>query len=286
MTAKLNRAFAPVLGAMALSLAPHLYAAPCEVASDPAGDSLQPLLDIVSVSMETSNGRLITVVELSTDAMLGSGLSDVSVNFNERRFVRAFLDAPTLYAYDYGAYESDGTTVSRTSEGDAEGSVNGAVITIDAPLNGVNVSGGVTVVAETAQGVISGFDVTEPAPYAIGSSCSRSLQGELSAAQTNGVAPFEAAFDASRSAGDSVSAYVFDFGDGSAPVTSQTPHLMHTYAQAGDYTATMTPVNASGQLGQTATTAVTVQAPAGAGGALGFGALLALGLMGLRKRRR
>ena len=126
MTAKLNRAFAPVLGAMALSLAPHLYAAPCEVASDPAGDSLQPLLDIVSVSMETSNGRLITVVELSTDAMLGSGLSDVSVNFNERRFVRAFLDAPTLYAYDYGAYESDGTTVSRTSEGDAEGSVNGA----------------------------------------------------------------------------------------------------------------------------------------------------------------
>ncbi len=55
-------------------------------------------------------------------------------------------------------------------------------------------------------------------------------------------------FDASGStnAGGTVTGYTWNFGDGSAPVTTTTPTVSHTYTSAGDHTATLTTSNDGG----------------------------------------
>lgn len=55
-------------------------------------------------------------------------------------------------------------------------------------------------------------------------------------------------FDAgsSSNAGGAVSGYVWNFGDGTAAMTTRGPTVSHTYAQAGTYTATLTTTNHGG----------------------------------------
>ena len=68
----------------------------------------------------------------------------------------------------------------------------------------------------------------------------------LSASPKTGPAPLTVHFDASSSvdpdAEDAIGSYIFDFGDGSAPVTQTGPLATHTYTAAsgaGGYTATL-----------------------------------------------
>lgn len=70
----------------------------------------------------------------------------------------------------------------------------------------------------------------------------------LSATPTQGFAPLTVSFDGSASsdADGSVTSYTFTFGDGSAPVTQQSPTIQHTYANPGDYFATLTVKDNSG----------------------------------------
>ncbi|MFC6713178.1 PKD domain-containing protein [Branchiibius cervicis] len=61
--------------------------------------------------------------------------------------------------------------------------------------------------------------------------------------------------------GDSVASYVWDFGDGSQPVTTTTPTTSHTYSAGGSYTITLTVKDSSGTASTATTHAVTVAAP-------------------------
>ncbi|HYJ86311.1 MAG TPA: Ig-like domain-containing protein, partial [Pyrinomonadaceae bacterium] len=70
----------------------------------------------------------------------------------------------------------------------------------------------------------------------------------LSAAPASGDAPITVAFSASSADvdGDAVTAYRFNFGDGSPEVTQSTPNASHTYYTPGYYTATVVVFDARG----------------------------------------
>ncbi|MBV8898586.1 MAG: PKD domain-containing protein, partial [Verrucomicrobia bacterium] len=67
-------------------------------------------------------------------------------------------------------------------------------------------------------------------------------RAQLTATPLKGVAPLTVNFDASNSStsdGDTITAYRFDFGDGSQPVIQSSPVVSHTYTNPGDYRATL-----------------------------------------------
>ncbi len=71
----------------------------------------------------------------------------------------------------------------------------------------------------------------------------------VTATPTSGDVPLDVSFDGSGSSdpdsGDTLT-YVWDFGDGSPTVETDTPTTNHTYAEAGTYTATLTVRDAGG----------------------------------------
>lgn len=86
----------------------------------------------------------------------------------------------------------------------------------------------------------------------------------LSANPTSGSVPLNVTFDGSGSndpdAGDRLS-YTFNFGDGSAPFTQDSPMVIHEYNQVGTFTASMTVKDSSGFASNTATVTITVNNP-------------------------
>jgi PKD repeat protein len=74
----------------------------------------------------------------------------------------------------------------------------------------------------------------------------------LTASPTTGTAPLTVNFNASASSDpdmcDSVTGYVFDFGDGTAPVTQASPMVSHVYTSAGNYGATVKAKDSRNQL--------------------------------------
>jgi glucose/arabinose dehydrogenase len=66
----------------------------------------------------------------------------------------------------------------------------------------------------------------------------------LTASPTAGATPLTVEFDGSQSfdndAGDSISRYMWNFGDGSAEQTTSSPAVTHTYDRVGDFTARLT----------------------------------------------
>ena len=97
----------------------------------------------------------------------------------------------------------------------------------------------------------------------------RAPAAALSVTPGSGDAPLRVTADASASTDDGdgfpIASYRFDFGDGTAAVGPQAGATApHTYAQAGDYTVTVTVTDTAG-LSSKATSGVHVTAPAGDG---------------------
>jgi PKD repeat protein len=75
----------------------------------------------------------------------------------------------------------------------------------------------------------------------------------LTATPRSGNVPLTVSFDGSSSSdpdtaeGDHVASYTFNFGDGSAPVTQSSPTVTHTYANAGEFQATLTVTDTHGK---------------------------------------
>ncbi len=86
----------------------------------------------------------------------------------------------------------------------------------------------------------------------------------LRANPTSGIVPLTINFDGSAStdpdAGDRLT-YTFNFGDGSAPYTQDSPMITHQYNQVGTFTASLKVKDSSGFESNTATVAITVNAP-------------------------
>ena len=131
-------------------------------------------------------------------------------------------------------------------------------------------------------------------------------QAVLTADKTEGSGSVSINFSAAGSldpdVGDTIVEYVFNFGDGSAPVTQATPAISHSYTSPGNYGATVTvkdsrglasarsaPVvivvkAAGGVIGTPGSSANSVAETGRFGGAFGF-ALLPLALLAWRRRR-
>ncbi len=86
----------------------------------------------------------------------------------------------------------------------------------------------------------------------------------LSANPISGNLPLNVTFDGSGStdpdAGDRLS-YTFNFGDGSAPFTQDSPMVIHEYNQVGTFTASMKVKDSSGFESNAATVTITVNTP-------------------------
>lgn len=206
---------------------------------------------------------------------------------NQRESVRIGISFPTATGqedYDMYLYDSAGTLM-----GDSAGAatVQEAIVV---PLKTLkNASYTVTVVPYTPLGTNYGGVVQ------VGKD-KKSASAGLSLAPQVGSAPLTVAFDARPlSTTNAAGGYVFDFGDGSAPMTDADGLVEHTYQNDGQYLSRVRFSDASGAKAvASAAQTVFVGELAGIksgsnqfGGALGFGALLALfGLAGLGRHRR
>ncbi|HKR63308.1 MAG TPA: tandem-95 repeat protein [Thermoanaerobaculia bacterium] len=89
----------------------------------------------------------------------------------------------------------------------------------------------------------------------------------LSATPTSGDAPLTVTFngagssDPDTAAGDSVTSYTFDFGDGSSAVTQSSPTISHAYASPGSFTATLVVRDVKNASSAPASVVITVTQP-------------------------
>lgn len=83
-----------------------------------------------------------------------------------------------------------------------------------------------------------------PTPVAPTLACTYLLASPL-----NGPKPLKVNFTgAGTASGQTIAAYIFDFGDNTAPVTSASPTLAHTYTGAGAFTATLKVQGSAGKV--------------------------------------
>jgi len=216
--------------------------------------------------------------QLSPRGDYSFGLSDRGDQF----FLRASTDALGSPSYVYGTairehHNGGGITYTDVGAADA-GSIDPATgtVTVKVALAKLNaalssarpqlVSGSVLAglrgsAFTGAQGNNARSDTTRGGTqYAINSPPT----AVLAANPNSGTAPLVVNLDASASndpdPGDALS-YTFDFGDGSAPVTQNSPTTSHTYNQSGGYTASLKVKDASGFESNRATVAISVNAP-------------------------
>jgi len=183
---------------------------------------------------------------------------------------------PTFESYTpapNGSGAVDGRFVTAGSQKPAEPSsgyappFNQVVIVVKASDLGLNpgdtISGFVSAVSQTANGVITGLYDQMPDSLAFtGSYTVNSNQvcrpnaaptAVLTATPTSGTAPLTVKFDGSGSYDpdtapppDTIASYTFNFGDGSVAVTQSTPTISHIYNASGNYAATLTVTDSRG----------------------------------------
>ena len=203
-------------------------------------------------------------------------------------------DTP-LPSYEYGRIDLNPVTGinDQTELGTiTDGSVSGDTITIRlsralltepvtiggaaqaAPVQGdlfTNVRGETRLlIGGGGSGLIVVVDDSTPSEYEVRTNEACSPNGapiaRLSASPRTGTAPLEVSFNASASsdpdAGDSIAGYTFDFGDGTT-VTQASPTVDHTYAEPGNYHATLTVEDSRGKASTNAAGVVVMVLPEG-----------------------
>lgn len=233
--------------------------------------------NLTSVPSPGATFTVYYVVWTSTDGKTYAAEADVSPG--------------PLVAYGWGDFDPAknqiGTYTSTT--GTFTPGVNGT-ITIDVPVSGVgspaipitDVNGtpavrdpyGVTIAGEGAVG--SGLVFTKPMDRAPNADYGQSWAvcpppnaaptAALTATPSSGTAPLSVLLNGSGSsdpdAGDSVTSYTFDFGDGTAAVTQGSATASHTYSTPGTYGATLSVKDSHGEPSlNTARVLISVAAP-------------------------
>jgi PKD repeat protein len=200
-------------------------------------------------------------------------------------------DAPPTPAFEYGRVDFNETTGinDQTELGTIEGSVAGDTIVLylsrslltepvtigDPPQDPPGAGDALTVargetrllIGGAGTGLITVIDDSVPAEYTVvtNQSCApnRPPVAALAATPLMGYAPLEVDFDASGSSdpdpGDSVTSFSFELGDGSAAVSQAAPALSHTYAEPGNFVASVVVTDEHGAPSQN-TAEVVIQA--------------------------
>jgi hypothetical protein len=204
---------------------------------------------------------------------------------NQRESVRMAMSfAPTTGTedLDYYLYDAGGAEI-----GSGTGSF-GVQETISVPLKTLK-NGTYTLVMVPF--TPTGANYSAAVQVGKGAAASKAAGG-FSVAPQVGSAPMTVTFDArGLSSVGAASGYVFDFGDGSAPVTDTDGVVEHTYTTNGQYLARVQASDpARGLAGASATVFVGELTAAKSsslfGGAFGLGGLLALAGFGFAARRR
>ena len=288
-------------GIVSASTASHSY--------DRAG---QYMASVVVVNARQNSARADTPVTMTTtvtvdpepivvDAILSTQLSDSTAP------VTAMFDgsgstapAGAIYAYDFGDGDSQSGTNALATHTYALAGQYTVTLTVTDPEDADNTDTTSAIITVGSGQQTTPVLVVNPSTVRVGDAVS---------------------FDASNSIpadGQTLTSYTFDFGDGTtetrrvADFGADAARTSHVYAAAGDYTPSVT-VSDSAQASRTATASLKVRptsgggnppttpptgggsddapapppppAAAGGSGALGSGLLLALGLLGLRRRR-
>jgi plastocyanin len=160
-----------------------------------------------------------------------------------------------------GSHSSDGSQLKYLWNFNDGTTATTAQVVHQFPLNGSTFAALVVTDARGAQSMATvNITIQAQAPTA-----------SLSASDLEVDAGTTVSFDASQSAppqgvsGDAIAKYVWAFGDGSAPQTTQTPATSHTYQKAGSYKVTLTVYDTPGAQ---ATATLTVKVLGAASGGL------------------
>ncbi len=172
-------------------------------------------------------------------AMSTSAVGAVSYTVRPAAITTAGYGTPgTAVPADSGSYAADGTiriVVAKSKLGGI-----GPTDTLSDFLTRIAVGVAVTLTPDNAPDSLAPGGT----PYTVvGNEFCRPNVAPLAAFELTpdeGEAPLTVDFDASASSdadGDGIALYTFDFGDGTSPVTQNTPTISHTYTEVGEYRA-------------------------------------------------
>lgn len=297
------------------------------VVTDPAGDASPPIgaYDILSVAVAEPpalDGKLVFTLKVADLSTLppDSYWFILTQDANGKPLYLSMDTSTGAPAYTYGSYQdvSAGVLVFNqlgTLDAASTYSADGSIVLV---ADKQSVFGGLkpgdviaSIQARTRAGASSttSRDFTGSGSYTLRAANACIVLAppvaSLAADPQAGVAPLTVNFDASASTtpnqGATIASYTFDFGDGSAKLTQSSPKVAHTYQNAGNYPASLTVTDSSGQTsanpaqkvievsaaGNGTPTPRNTAAGSAGGGAAGFGLLLPLtALAALRRRRR
>jgi PKD repeat protein len=154
-----------------------------------------------------------------------------------------------------GTFNKDGTITIKLNVGTAlsfaaPAATTGTAFTWDGSMAGTklsSVTGNTYLFVGTGAGLLETVQTTTGGSYTRVGNVFCAAQppvAELSATPSTGNAPLNVTFNAGASTDPlscaTISSYTLDFGDGSAPVTQNTPTFSHTYTTPGAYPARLT----------------------------------------------
>ena len=269
------------------------------VATDPAGDNTDagvPGHDVLAVNIAepysaTAAEKLVFTLKVDAFTVLPPNtLYFIYFNLGDglQHYVSMDASNPAAPSYIYGHIEPpavSGGVGSNVDDGslDADSGYDGTKGTITFVLTKSKVAQLATtktlttitgearlLVGVLGTGLITRLDASAAGSYTqVGHAyCAPDAApvAKLVATPVSGTVPFDVEFDGSGStdpdAGDSITAYTFDYGDGTAAVTQAASKATHRYTSAGRYTAKLTVTDSHGKASSAAATAViTANAP-------------------------
>ncbi|NKF21911.1 M36 family metallopeptidase [Solimonas marina] len=250
----------------------------------------------------TGGGTGATDATAALTATPTSGDIPLQVAFDASTSAGADGAAITQYTFVFGDGSDPVTTTSPTLSYTytAAGTFEAEVVVTDA--DGHTAESSIVTIKPTTTIVVGGSDHPVAA---------------LVVTPTSGTAPLNVSFDGSRSFssdGASITGYRWNFGDGSAVVTTTRPTTTHVYTQVGTFTPSLTVTDSEGSSSDAVVAQVKTVAAGGGGGtttggtggggsgsgggsggasnsgnnggAMGLGSVLALGAAALLRRRK
>jgi PKD repeat protein len=259
----------------------QLYLAEPDFGRDSNGNTVEKLVFTMQLAPSSAGSAPPTSQWYIVWARQGSDPTDPNDKHFDRMWVAMKSDANSVLSFQYGKFgvpldatNPDPFANTPVSFGNADSGtydVASGVVTITISNSKLRaIDGGATkYVANTSLGAINvrtflarpdggprsqniANDITGNGAYTLFGNAfcfvDRAPVASLSATPTQGFAPLAVSFNGSASSDPdgTVTSYTFTFGDGTAAVTQTSPTIQHTYANPGDYFATLTVKDNSG----------------------------------------